>query len=244
MTAPNDYPSSNHTTGRPIAAIIAEHRAARIAAGARPGVSRRAVIQTGAATATALGIGTVGARHLVAAQDATATPASGTTATSCVALTPELTEGPYYVDEALVRSDIADDREGLPLALTITVQDVVACAPLADAAVEIWHCDARGYYSGVSGNNPGSDSSAEEVAAAAESMFLRGVQISDAAGSVTFDTIYPGWYMGRTVHIHMKVHVGGTIDGEETYEDGTTAHTGQLFVDDEVSSLEIGRAHV
>lgn len=237
MTAPNDYPSSNHTTGRPIAAIIAEHRAARIAAGARPGVSRRAVIQTGAATATALGIGTVGARHLVAAQDATATPASGTTATSCVALTPELTEGPYYVDEALVRSDIVDDREGLPLALTITVQDVVACAPLADAAVEIWHCDARGYYSGVSGNNPGSDSSAEEVAAAAESMFLRGVQISDAAGSVTFDTIYPGWYMGRTVHIHMKVHVGGTIDGEETYEDGTTAHTGQLFVDDEVSSL-------
>ena len=180
---------------------------------------------------------------LVGAQDASpsaspsgaATTTGGTTTTSCVALTPELTEGPYYVEEALVRRDITDDREGLPLALTINVIDTVSCEPLADAAVEIWHCDARGYYSGVSGNNPGSDSSAEEVAAAAASMFLRGVQLTDADGAVTFDTIYPGWYMGRTVHIHMKVHVGGTTDADDTYAGGTTAHTGQLFFDDAIS---------
>ncbi len=240
MTAPNDSPSSNHTTGRPIAAIIAAHRADRLTAqsavrdGARPGVSRRAVIQTGATTATVLGLAAVGTRQIVAAQDACPSP-SPSDSTCCVSLTPELTEGPYYVDEALVRRDITDDGDGLPLALTINVIDSVACTPLSDAAVEIWHCDARGYYSGISANDPGSDSAAEEVAAAAESMFLRGVQITDADGSVTFDTIYPGWYQGRTVHIHMKVHIDGEVDAEETYEGGTTAHTGQLFFDDAVS---------
>lgn len=235
MAAPNDYPSSNHTAGRPIAAIIGDHRAARLTAhdGSRTGISRRAVIQTGATATTALGLAAVATRQLVSAQDASSSPSSGTT-TSCVALTPELTEGPYYVDEALVRRDITDDREGLPLALTITVIDAVACTPLADAAVEVWHCDARGYYSAISGNNPGSDSSTEEVAAAG-AMFLRGVQITDADGTVTFNTIYPGWYRGRTVHIHTMVHVGGAIDAGETYEGGTTAHSGQLFFDDAIS---------
>ena len=234
-------------TPRPIGELIARHRAAagRVTTSEfRTGVSRRSVLQTGATTTTALVLATVGVHQFAGAWGAsqsaspagaaTATPANSATS-SCVALTPELTEGPYYVDEALVRRDITDDREGLPLALTINVIDAVACTPLADAAVEVWHCDARGYYSGVSANNPGSDSSAEEIAAAAESMFLRGVQITDADGAATFDTIYPGWYRGRTVHIHMKVHVGGTIDAGETWEGGTTAHTGQLFFDDAIS---------
>lgn len=230
------------TTLRLLAEIIARHRpASDMSTDNRSGVSRRTVIQTGTTAATALGIAVVGSRQLVSAQDASPSPspassASSTgTTTSCVALTPELTGGPFYVDEALVRRDIVDDREGLPLALTITVIDSVACTPLADAAIEIWHCDARGYYSGISGNNPGSDSSAEEVDAAAESMFLRGIQITDADGTVTFDTIYPGWYRGRTVHIHMKVRIAGEIDAKETYEGGTVAHTGQLFFDDAVS---------
>ena len=233
------------TTLRPLAEIIARHRPAITPNDTRSGVSRRAVIQTGATAATALGIAAVGTRQLVSAQDASPSPSpagsatTGTT-TSCVALTPELTEGPYYVDEALVRRDIVDDREGLPLALTINVIDAVACTPLADAAVEVWHCDARGYYSGISGNNPGSDSSAEEIATAAESMFLRGIQITDADGAVTFDTIYPGWYQGRTVHIHMKVRIAGEVDAEETYEGGTTAHTGQLFFEDAISDAVFG----
>ena len=233
-------------TPRPIGVLIAKHRAAagRATTGeVRTSISRRTVIQTGATAASAVGIATFGVRTLAGAQDAipsaspagAMTAAADTTVSSCVSLTPELTEGPYYVDEALVRRDITDDREGLPLALTIMVIDAVACTPLADAAIEIWHCDARGYYSGVSANNPGSDSSAEEAAVAAGSMFLRGVQITDADGAATFDTIYPGWYRGRTVHIHLKVHVGGDVDAGETYEGGTTAHTGQLFFDDAIS---------
>jgi protocatechuate 3,4-dioxygenase beta subunit len=203
----------------------------------RPGLSRRRVIQTGAGTATAIGLASVGARTFVGAQDATASPsATGVSdATGCTTLTPEMTEGPYYVDEALVRSDIVEDREGVPLDLTITVMDTVTCAPLANAAVEIWHCDARGYYSGVSGNNPGSDSSAEEVAEVAGAMWLRGVQITNADGNVTFRTIFPGWYVSRTIHIHMKVFTGGNIDAEETYENGTTHHTGQLFFEESLT---------
>ena len=237
-------PDPGTTTLRPLAGIIARHRPAANPDDSRSRLSRRAVIQTGATAATAataLGFVAVGTRQLVSAQDGSASPSPTTSAsstgttTSCVALTPELTEGPFYVDEALVRRDIVDDREGMPLALTITVIDAVTCSPLPDAAVEVWHCDARGYYSGISGNNPGSDSSAEEIAAAARSMFLRGIQITGTDGAVTFDTIYPGWYRGRTVHIHMKVRVAGEVDAEETYEGGTTAHTGQLFFEDAIS---------
>lgn len=211
-----------------------------------PALSRRTIIKGGASAATVLGIaGVLGTGDLTFAfQESTpatpgagATPTSGTPAatTTCAVLTPELTEGPYYVDEALVRRDITDGKPGIPLTLRINVQDVAACAPLADAAVEIWHCDAHGYYSGVSVNNPGSDAGPDEAAAAAEQMFLRGVQITDASGNVESATIYPGWYVSRTVHIHMKVHVGGEIDAENTYENGHTAHTGQLFFDDAIS---------
>lgn len=224
----------------PLAEIVRRHRPDREPLVASPtALSRRRALATGATTATALGLAAVGARRLAGARDAapSLSPASGIagTTTECATLTPEFTAGPFYVDEALVRRDITDDREGLPLALTINVVDTAACAPLADAAIEIWHCDARGYYSGVSGNSPGSDASAEEIAAAAESMSLRGVQITDAVGAVTFDTIYPGWYRGRTIHIHLQVMVAGEIDAEKTYENGTTVHTGQLFFDDAIS---------
>ena len=164
----------------------------------------------------------------------TATPASGT-ATACVALTPELTEGPYYLDDQVVRGDIVEDREGVPLNLTIGVIDTETCAPLANAAVEIWHCDARGYYSGVSGNNPGSDSSTDEQAAEADATWLRGVQLTDDNGQVTFQTIFPGWYVSRAIHIHMKVHVDGDVDSANTYEGGHVSHTGQLFFAEDIT---------
>jgi protocatechuate 3,4-dioxygenase beta subunit len=123
----------------------------------------------------------------------------------------------------------------VPLKLRIGVSDVNACAPLANAAVHVWHCDAHGFYSGVSANRPGSDATAEEVAEAAAQTFLRGIQLSDEDGFVEFDTIYPGWYGGRTVHIHMMVTVDGTA--EESYEGGQVTHTGQLFFDDATSDL-------
>ena len=204
-------------------------------------LNRRTVVAGSATAATAIGLAVAGAGHLLTvrgagAQSATgagataeaATPATGA-ATACIALAAELTEGPYYLEDALVRGNVIEDREGLPLDLTIGVIDTETCAPLINAAVEIWHCDTRGYYSGVSGNNPGSDSSTDERAAATNATWLRGVQITDANGQVTFQTIFPGWYVSRAIHIHMKVHVDGDVDSANTYEGGHVSHTGQLF---------------
>ncbi len=136
------------------------------------------------------------------------------TAIDCV-LVPEMTEGPYYLDLDLVRSDITEDRVGAPLALTIVVASVDGCSPIQDAAVDLWHCDAEGIYSGFVAASTGQGSGTDD------SIFLRGTQLTDANGRVTFQTLYPGWYSGRTVHMHMKVHIGGN-----------QIHTTQLFFDD------------
>jgi protocatechuate 3,4-dioxygenase beta subunit len=140
---------------------------------------------------------------------ATTAAAASSTATADCVLMPELTEGPYYLDLNEVRSDIAETRPGLPFDLTVRVVDAESCKPVKDAAVDVWHCDAGGAYSGV-GSETGET-------------FLRGTQVTDAGGAVLFRTIFPGWYSGRAVHIHLKVHVGT----DET-------HTGQLFFADDV----------
>ena len=127
---------------------------------------------------------------------------------------PELTIGPYFVDEQLNRSDIRSEpsdgsvSEGQPLTLAIHVFDVSSnsCAPLTNAQVDIWHCDARGVYSGVS--DQGSDTTGQK--------FLRGYQLTDATGRAQFTTIYPGWYSGRTVHIHFMIRTTGA--NGESYE--------------------------
>ena len=103
-------------------------------------------------------------------------------------LSPEQTEGPYHIDLDEVRGDITEDREGAPLRLRIEVLDADLCAPLQDAAVEVWHADAAGAYSGVG-------SFAGET-------FLRGTRMTGADGVAEFRTIYPGWYPGRAVHVH------------------------------------------
>jgi protocatechuate 3,4-dioxygenase beta subunit len=179
------------------------------------------------ASAAAIGLGVVGYGSVAEAQDAT----PGATPAPCV-LTAEMTEGPFYLDDMLVRKDITEGTPGVPLRLRIGVTDIEACSPLENAAVDIWHCDAQGYYSGVSGENPGGGG----VTAGEENVdttFLRGIQLTDADGFAEFETIYPGWYQGRTIHIHMKVHVEGNAD--DTYEGGHVAHTGQLFFDDAIS---------
>lgn len=193
--------------------------------------SRRAVLVAGAAAATGAGVNKLG----VLAQDSATTPDAGaasTAANACV-LTPELTEGPYFLDGDLIRQDITDARPGAPLKLQILVNNATTCEPLTNAAVDIWHCDAHGYYSGVSSNNPGPDSSAVEAAEAADARFLRGIQLTDETGVAEFHTIYPGWYLGRTIHIHMKVSEDG--EAGKTYDNGHTSHTGQLFFDDAIS---------
>jgi protocatechuate 3,4-dioxygenase beta subunit len=154
-----------------------------------------------AAAAVAFGVEPAGAR-------VRAVPAAS--ATSCV-LMPEMTEGPYYVDDAAVRRDITEGKPGVPLRLRLTVVDADTCRPVPRASVEVWHADAGGNYSGFGSTSP-------------DSMFLRGAQRADAKGVVTFRTIYPGWYRGRAVHIHLKAH-----------RSGNTVHTTQLFFDETVS---------
>jgi protocatechuate 3,4-dioxygenase beta subunit len=116
---------------------------------------------------------------------------------------PQQTEGPYFVDERLHRSDIRSDpttgkvQPGTPFGLTVAVSHVEngQCHPLAGAQVDIWHCDARGIYSDV--KDPNFNTIGQK--------FLRGYQITDPLGEARFLTIYPGWYPGRTVHIHVKI---------------------------------------
>jgi protocatechuate 3,4-dioxygenase beta subunit len=117
-------------------------------------------------------------------------------------LYPQQTEGPYYVDGDMLRADIREDRAGTPLQLDLLVLSANGCAPLANAAVDIWQCDAAGVYSGYQGQLGGLDTRGL--------IFLRGTQLTGRDGRVRFTTIYPGWYPGRTTHIHFKVHLSPT----------------------------------
>jgi protocatechuate 3,4-dioxygenase beta subunit len=146
----------------------------------------------------------LGGRALVSAEAEGGNKAVESGAVSCV-LTPELTEGPYYIAGEKVRRDIREGHPGTLLTLRLQVLNAATCAPIKGAAVDIWHADAAGNYSGFG-------------AGASSRTFLRGIQKTDANGLAIFTTIYPGWYQGRTVHIHVKVHVGGRV-----------VHTGQLF---------------
>jgi protocatechuate 3,4-dioxygenase beta subunit len=122
-------------------------------------------------------------------------------AATCVSLTGAQTEGPYWVEENLNRSDIRTDptdgslRPGTLLNLKINVvnETGTTCVPLAGAKIDIWHCDAGGIYSDEAANN------------SKGKKFLRGYQTTDDNGAVKFITVYPGWYGGRTVHIHVRV---------------------------------------
>ena len=131
-------------------------------------------------------------------------------AASCT-LTVEETEGPYYFDADKVRSDIREDREGTRLRLALRVLAADTCKPIPDAVVDIWHADAGGAYSGFDG-----------AGSCAQTRYLRGAQVTNKDGVAEFTTIYPGWYQGRTMHIHAKVHL-----------DNATVLTTQLYFDDD-----------
>ena len=133
-------------------------------------------------------------------------------------LAPDTTEGPYYVDPGLVRSDITEGRPGL--ALRMRIQVVTAdCEPLEGARVDLWHCDAIGSYSGFAGQG------FDQLRNTRGQTFLRGTQMADGTGLVQFETIYPGWYPGRTTHMHYKVFL-----------DGETVLTSQIFFPDALSA--------
>lgn len=126
----------------------------------------------------------------------------------------EQDQGPFHRDDEPVRRDLAEDREGAPLALGIRLAGPDG-TPLGGAAVEVWHCDALGRYSGFPPPEP-TGTVAQPQYLPGET-FLRGRQITDAAGMVEFRTIYPGWYPGRTVHIHTMVHASGATLTTQLY---------------------------
>jgi len=224
-------------------------------------LTRRKVVVAGAGAAVAVGAaGTLAASGAFAGEKSTAAASASSTSTAaqaCYKLTSETTEGPYYIDADKIRQDITEDREGIPLTLQLKVIDSESCEPVADAAVDIWHCDALGIYSGYESLSTGGGGTAPTDAPSGtptgeppsgaptggtgggvheeptdDERYLRGTWRTDRQGRVTFRTIFPGWYRGRTVHIHTKVHV----DGEWTdagYEGGHTCHTGQFFFDEE-----------
>lgn len=135
-------------------------------------------------------------------------------ATGACLLTPQATEGPFYFDPRLERTDIRGGKAGVPVRLVIGVQGT-DCRPLKGARVDVWHCDAAGTYSGYE--------SGEQEDARGET-FLRGHQPTNDAGEATFTTIYPGWYPGRTPHIHLKVILASN-----------EVLTSQLYFPDELS---------
>lgn len=143
-------------------------------------------------------------------------------ASSVLALTPEQEEGPFYVALEKIRKSITLGRSGIPLHLRIKVV-TPAGKPVRNAACDIWHCDATGVYSD------------ESSQATVGQTWLRGVQLTDAHGSAEFRTIYPGHYPGRTTHIHVKVHVGGTHSAT-AYHGGHVSHTGQILFPDAVTT--------
>jgi protocatechuate 3,4-dioxygenase beta subunit len=141
---------------------------------------------------------------------ATATAIAKISQPTCTA-TPRQTEGPFYFDIGEVRKDITEGKAGMPLMVVLHLVEAGSCAPIGDAKVDIWHTDALGQYSGYPGQG-------DDRADTSGETFLRGRQITDADGRVEFETIYPGWYPGRTVHIHFKAFTdGGNLIASQMY---------------------------
>ena len=113
---------------------------------------------------------------------------------SCI-LTPEVTQGPYWVQGELIRHDVTEDQEGVPLHLDIQLIDVNTCEPVPKVYLELWHCNSTGVYSGVVANGNGDSSDESNL----DTTFLRGIAQADASGVVQFDTLFPGHYTGRAV---------------------------------------------
>ncbi|KAJ4172587.1 hypothetical protein NW754_002789 [Fusarium falciforme] len=150
--------------------------------------------------------------------------------TSCL-LTPEVTQGPYYVGGEYVRKDITDDEPGIDITLDYQVIDVDTCEPVPDVYVEIWHCNSTGVYSGVvaSGNGNSDDDSNLDAT------FLRGIQETDSDGVAQFKSVFPGHYTGRATHIHIMVHTNATLLANDTLgNDIYASHVGQAFFDQDL----------
>ena len=188
-------------------------------------IGRRTVLIATGATAAAVAVGAAAPGAPTAVDTHDTEPVA---AAAVCTLTKEMTEGPYYLDGALVRSDITESKAGIPLKLALTVVDDDTCATISNALVEIWHADALGEYSGFVGSNGHSEPD--------DGTFLRGGVLTNSSGVANITTIYPGWYRGRCIHIHIKVHTGVTLTSDGSFTGGQELHTGQLFFDESITT--------
>lgn len=162
-------------------------------------------------------------------------PPSGLDALQCI-VTPEMTEGPFFVEEELNRSNLvmgetaAAIADAVPLKLVIGVYEVngMTCTPLSGVQVDIWHADAAGMYSDVAAGVVQSVDTRGKT-------FLRGYQISDEQGVVQFETVYPGWYRSRAIHIHFKLRMLGSGAGAREF-------VSQMFFDEAINTEVLARA--
>ncbi|PQE33172.1 extracellular dioxygenase protein [Rutstroemia sp. NJR-2017a WRK4] len=148
---------------------------------------------------------------------------------SCI-LVPEVTEGPYYVSGEYIRSDVRETKiqSGIDLIIDIQVIDVSTCEAVPNVYVDFWHANATGVYSGVADASRPTNINAT---------FGRGLQATGPEGAVQFTTFYPGHYQGRTNHIHVATHVGGTAFPNGTFLGTTVSHVGQLFFDTNLTTV-------
>jgi protocatechuate 3,4-dioxygenase beta subunit len=218
-------------------------------------------------------------RGFVATAAAALIPAIGRPDSPTCTLTGEQEEGPYYVPDEKLRQDITEGKPGVPLQLRVALVDSRTCRPLANAALDIWHCDALGVYSGFTGESPdggpgggrgpgrgrgagpggpppdfdpdgfgppppgafgpggpgGPGGRGRGSRQIDPTRFLRGVQITNKDGLAQFTTVYPGWYSGRAIHIHLKAHLVGVSAAGDPYSSGHVAHTGQLFFPEDLT---------
>ncbi|QRW15601.1 intradiol ring-cleavage dioxygenase [Rhizoctonia solani] len=242
-------------------------------------VSASATITELESTVIATAISTTSTSSVATPTSSADAPTYSTIQNSTCVTTPEVTEGPYYVNNELLRQDIREDQAGVELILDIGVMDVTTCTPLEQALVEIWHCNSTGHYSGFTAANTGggggngtapsgnmtvpsgnatAPTGTESIPAAptggaggcvvlanlyvsylniSPESFLRGGYATNSEGMVEFLTTYPGFYTGRTVHIHTMIHTNYSVatNGSIISHAGNVRHIGQLFFDDDLN---------
>ncbi|KAM0599133.1 hypothetical protein ACHAPN_001507 [Verticillium nonalfalfae] len=149
---------------------------------------------------------------------------------SCV-LTPEVTQGPYYVGGEYVRRNIIEEQEGVNIVLDYQVIDVDTCEPVPNVYLEMWHCNSTGVYSGVIANGNGDSSDESNI----DNTWLRGIQETDSDGVAQFESLFPGHYTGRATHIHLMAHTNATLLANQTLgNDVYASHVGQAFFDQDL----------
>ncbi|KAI2606995.1 aromatic compound dioxygenase [Hypoxylon fragiforme] len=153
-------------------------------------------------------------------------------------LTPEVTQGPYYVGGEYVRENIAEEQAGVDTILDYQVIDINTCEPVPEVYLEMWHCNATGVYGGIVASGNGDSSDETNI----NNTWLRGIQKTNSDGVAQFETIFPGHYTSRATHVHIMIHQGATLLANSTLGNSniTASHVGQAFFDqDLITEVEL-----